>query len=274
MVSRRGMPRTKVRVVIIALAALVIAIVSLWVATGLKSPWNAVLAAIASTVLTIGIVNLVSDLVLQRSVSADLMDFIESDRRLVESGLDGLEPVEDIDWLELLTQGTSVEFLVLDPSLFSSVIWTRVLEAGRRTQMDVQIIVVDQKSTFALDVAKRLSLTRVAYLRSVREATDAFESQWKAMRAHSKAHSTLVLSATMGLASMGYARTERTVVLFVPALDSLSGVSPVRGLRIKTSRRGVPIAGWVLESIERVQGDSLAPLYSDRPAVLSPEGKL
>ncbi|MCH6230165.1 hypothetical protein MK786_05380 [Microbacterium sp. CFH 31415] len=89
---------------------------------------------------TIGIVNLVSDLVLQKSVSDDLVDLIGLERRLVESGLDDVRSAADVDWSYLVRGDRELTCFVLNPEQFRMLIWPRILEASKDRLEKIEII--------------------------------------------------------------------------------------------------------------------------------------
>ncbi|WP_313480270.1 hypothetical protein [Microbacterium sp.] len=126
--------------IVIALVSLVVGIVLIWISTSLETPASEILAALGTVIPTIGLVNLVSDLVLQKSVSDDLVDLIGLERRLVDSGLDDVRSAADVDWSHLVRADRELTCFVLNPEQFRMLIWPRILEASKDRLEKVEII--------------------------------------------------------------------------------------------------------------------------------------
>lgn len=134
------MNRTKIRVAVLAATSLAVGVGLIWWSSTIDPPWSVVVATIGTIIPTIGIVNLVSDVFLQKSISDDLVDLIQADRRLVESGVDEISPIADVDWSQLIRSDKEVKCFILDADQFRVVIWPRLLEAAKDRLQTIELI--------------------------------------------------------------------------------------------------------------------------------------
>lgn len=258
------MKRTRTRVTITALGCLVVGIVAIWISTAIAGSGGVVLATFGTIVITIGVVNMISDFFLQKSVSDDLISLIQSDRRLIEAGLDGISRVDDTDWAGIATSDYSLAATVLEPSQFRNIIWPRILDAAKNHLSGIEIVVVDPDTSDLAHLAKRAGLDSQHYADALRALVRDIEVEWKAMKSQSLSKCTIEIRQTVEPPRYGFVRTDQVVALILEPLSRDTGHNAAHALIFRTKRKGNSYAKWLTDSIAALGKESSAPLYSDR----------
>lgn len=258
------MPKTKSRVLIIALVSVTVALALVWISTHVTAPWNTVLATLATVILTIGLVNLVSDVLLRKSVSDDLISLIQSDRRLIEAGLDGLARIDDVDWVEFLSSDDKVECLVLDHSTFKSVIWPRIMDAAKIHLTQAEIVLINPDAAAAVgEVAHRLDLNEATYSSALAVLRADLEREWKALKSQASISCSLTVRLSDQAPAHAYIETPHRAAILLEPLSRSTGHAESHALLFRTQRRLQTYAAWLTSSVAALRETYSAPVYTD-----------
>lgn len=256
--------RTKSTIAFLALAAVIVGVLLLWWSTEVALPWTAVLATLATVIVTIGVVNLVSDWFLQQSITDDLISLIQTDRRLIESGVDRFDRMEDTDWAELMGLDDRIECFVLDVAQFKSLIWPRMLDAAKSSLKTIELVVADVRDEGTRgEVSQRLAKPAADVSVAVNSLESDLEREWKAMKSSSTTRCTLTIRRSGTLPSYAYLESERMAAILLPPLSSQTGLMESRALVFRTERRGRTYASWFTSSSKALRSSFTSPAYSD-----------
>lgn len=258
------MPRTKLTVALVALCCVVLGLLLLWWSTALGTPLSIILGTLATVIITIGVVNLISDWILQRSITDDLISLIQTDRRLVEAGVDRFEQSEDVDWAELLSIDENAEFFVMDIPQFKTLIWPRVLDAAKSSLKTVNLVVVDvKKESTLISYARRRSQDGENLAAEVMRFESEVERERKAMKASSSTRCTLTLRRSTITPANAYFESQKFSALFIDPLGFETGHTKSHLIIFRTERRGRQFARWAPESAAALRARFTSPAYSD-----------
>lgn len=256
-----------------ALLSLCVGVILLWWATTFDQPWSTVIGALATLVVTLGVGNGYSNLILQRHIARDLMELVNSNRQLVAAGVDGLIRLEDVKWDDLFSSAEKIECAVLNPSQFRHQIWPRILEASRGDLRSIELVFVDTGESRAThETAGRFNMSTEAYARLVDEVRGEIEKQWKAQRTDRR--STLTVRLTTKLPHYAYIETPRANAILLDPMSRETGFDYTHLLQFRTNRHGVRHAEWLTESIAALRSTFSAPVYSDAPKSTEPIGNI
>lgn len=256
--------RTKLTIAIVALTSVIVGVSLLWLSTVAVLPWSVVLATLATVIVTIGVVNLISDWFLQRSITDDLISLIQTDRRLIEAGVDRFDRMEDTDWTELLGLDDRVECLVLDVAQFKSLIWPRMLDAAKSSLKTIELVVPDVgKEQTREEMGQRLAKADDEVSAAVVSLENDVEREWKAMKSSTATRCTLTIRRSATLPSYAYLESERMAAILLPPLSSQTGLIESQVLVFRTERRGRKYANWFTTSSKALRSSFTSPVYSD-----------
>lgn len=256
--------RTKLTIAIVALTSVIVGVLLLWCSTLAALPWSVVLATLATVIVTIGIVNLISDWFLQQSITDDLISLIQTDRRLIEAGVDRFDRMEDTDWTELLALDDQIECLVLDVAQFKSLVWPRMLDAAKSSLKTIDLVVPDVgKDRIRREMCQRLARPDDEVLAAVSNLENDLEREWKAMKSSSATRCTLTIRRSTTLPAYAYLESERMAAILLPPLSSQTGLIESRALVFRTQRRGRKYANWFTTSSKALRSSFTPPIYSD-----------
>lgn len=256
--------RTKLTIAIVALTSVIVGVLLLWWSTVAVLPWTVVLATLATVIVTIGVVNLISDWFLQQSITDDLISLIQTDRRLIEAGVDRFDRMEDTDWTELLALDDRIECFVLDVAQFKSLIWPRMLDAAKSSLKTIDLVVADVgKDRTREEVGQRLAKSDDEVFTAVNSLESDLEREWKAMKSASTTRCTLTIRRSAALPSYAYLESERMAAILLPPLSSQTGLVESRVLVFRTERRGRKYASWFTTSSKALRSSFTSPAYSD-----------
>ncbi|VXC53965.1 hypothetical protein ARTHRO9AX_80190 [Arthrobacter sp. 9AX] len=254
------MKATSGRVLLIVLACIVVGLILMWWSTVLPVPWGALVSTFGAVVITVGLVNGVSDLFLRQTVARDLMSYMASDRRLVESGLDGMQALNNVDWSSFVPFARTIQCYTNDPSSFRTLIWHHILDRSAERPKEVELHFLDPSSSTLETVANQLGQESNTYRSILEEVIQDVEDDWKKSKRHKK--SSLVIRTTQAPARHAYLRCDQRYALFIDPLDGHRGQN--YALLLRSDRGTYPSIQWLDDSINRFQSNSKAPRYSDR----------
>lgn len=254
------MKATSGRVLLLVLACIVVALILMWWSTVLPVPWAALVSTFGAVVITVGLVNGVSDLLLRQTVARDLMSYMASDRRLVESGLDGMQPHNNVDWASFVPFARTVQCYTNDPSSFQNLMWHHILDRSAERPKTIELHFLDPSSSHLDAIARQLGQDPAIYKKLLEEVMQNVENDWKKSTRHKK--SSLVIRTTEVPARHGYVRCDHRYALFIDSLDGGRGQNFV--LHLRSDRGTYQSTQWLDESIVTFQSRSKAPQFSDR----------
>lgn len=166
-------------------------------------PWNhgdahEIRVAIATAVLTIGVIGLINDAYLRRSFTEEalghaaiylrehfaqeLFTSLGLARDFLETGVQRVDVGTQPDWATLFENASKIQCLLIEPAAWMAGQWPAVVAAARESGVEVSIYAPDPKHTELDEISSRYDLGLVALRENVRELRRRVEQEWDAAK--------------------------------------------------------------------------------------------
>ncbi|WP_137930158.1 hypothetical protein [Mesorhizobium comanense] len=144
--------------------------------------WLPIGAALASAVISIGIISIVFDLILRRQLQRELLKLVGIESSISANQVIDVGPNADLSWKELLTEKGSYRLMMLDPENWISDNWHIIAQAGKSKIVNIEILIPDPDKDYinqlSLAVARDVELLR----KSITQAATDIEAKWNISR--------------------------------------------------------------------------------------------
>lgn len=274
--QRAIMEQTRKHAVLLAFSAVLAGTLLLWRGSSIEGVNGVVVSSLGTIAITIGAVNIISDLFLREALSADLssmtlriLDTVSIDRKLLGSGLVGFAQTRRADWSEITSKSKSVKCLALDPVEFRIRIWPAILENARNGGVHVEIV-FPSSAGGSSDPPELNSGEEAVSNSDLTEVASSIESQWKAHKPH-LGDSSLEIRGIDDPPAHSFVWCDDSATLILEPLSRSTGHTDTHALTFRT--KGQPQAVWIREELEALDSRRKSPLYSDRDSTTEEEGR-
>lgn len=255
--------------VVLALGAVVAGLLIVIVGDDLADPetiWSDLSGALASTLLTAGIVSLLYEWQIREAVVDDIYRLVGLDAGIRQARLEKLQ-IKRPDVLSFLSDTPRHLHIVVDVEKWHSEEWPLILHRCERVPMDLTIVLPAQDSPSA---AKRVGIEPKEHTERIRRVENSIESEWrsKATNGRLRPGSSVMVYDVLDCPPYEVRQTESYMwILLQPPIGRR--LTPPRELAFKFTIEpasiGLDIATEILENL----GD-LNRVWSQKPTTRTP----
>lgn len=150
-------------------------VVEIWLA----DPWQSVLTAILSVSLSIGLIGLIWELTIRKSVSRELLRLVGIQRSVSKHHLRRLGDASRIDWPSVLEPASRIRVLMGNPRDWVQAHWGSILKGGRDHPLNIELVFPDPEGDCIEQVADFCDLEVHQLRESIDRVKRIVEDEWK-----------------------------------------------------------------------------------------------
>lgn len=195
-----------------------------------SSNWYAVLQAIISAVLSIGLISLIYEAFLRQTYGEDLARYLRLRASMVASGLRDVLPDGRFDWGTVLKDVSEVRAILRNPVAWLPAHQDELFEAARKRAVQLTIAVPDRDGPLIEEVAKGCGLSKEQLQNAIDTAVKMFTLAWDTKKANVSAGTTFRIVPYTSIPSYEVVIGGEDVVLLLGGPDST--VAPSERLAI------------------------------------------
>lgn len=186
-----------------------------------------VLQTLLTTMLSIGLISVLFDVLLREKYGEGLRRFLNIKTALVRSGVIDVGSADGFAWGEL-ADATSIKVLSRDPSPWLMPHFGILIKAAERRETTILIALPDPDGARLPEIAASVGLDAQQLKSNINVSVDALRNQWKARQSSIKKGSTVRVVAYGQLPLAEIVATDRAVTCFLSkAVGHQVGISPV-----------------------------------------------
>ena len=170
---------TTVSALSVGLLLTLLAIIGLWVGGEIEQErWRGLILSISSALLSIGVVGVMYDLLLRRTVSAELLRLVGIEKSIVSHQLEWVGGAGSLDWAEILGPASKVQVLMANPGSWVQQHIASLMRGARERAIAIELIFPDPDGDWLEKIASFENLSSQELRDSITRALTIVESHW------------------------------------------------------------------------------------------------
>jgi hypothetical protein len=162
--------------------------------SGWPTSWFSLCEAILTTLVAIGLISLLVEVLLRESFGRDLRKFLRLDEAVVGSGLQQIASEEYVNWQETLESASKISALIRDPTIWLNNNLPWILAACQKRATTVIIGLPDKGDDDLLAaIAGTIGVDAGTLAGRIQSAINSTENQWKGQEQFLDSGSTLTI---------------------------------------------------------------------------------
>ncbi len=170
--------RPETRTVVLSSSAVLVGIVLIIIFAPQSGGVASVLNTLGTTFLTIGLVSFVSEYLLRRALTSDLIRKIDLKQRLHASGVDDVAVLPEHVTIDVFRASRSNVIATIRPTKLLEQLWPEMEKECARNGAHFAVYMPDPDSAVITPLAHRLGLSPEVYSQQIRTAFDELKSRW------------------------------------------------------------------------------------------------
>jgi len=260
---QRRFPLSRARAVIVALLFVLAGVIVLFVvAPHVRQSSRPTVFELGAVILSIGLISSAYEFYLRRAFTEELLDAVGLAHELKRVGIQQICTDAELDWTNLLENGTAYGLLLLEPTAWVAQEWPRVMAASRRRQTQIRIYLPDPGGDGMPALAARLALQPEALSQRIADAEQEFENAWKNARDSKRQPvkgSSLEIRYFPGVPAFSMTVIDDAIVFLVGPAVEREPADPILVFRFER-QEATSIHEWASGQLSRL--DAIAPVYA------------
>jgi len=211
------------------------------------------ISAIASAVLTVGLVSLLYEVLLRRSIGREILKLVGVQRSLAANQIASAGYESQIDWPEILAGASRFEILLIDPRSWVEANWAYLMEAARSHPVDVIVMLPNPDSENFSAICQMMRQDQGHLRSSIDSSTDWIEQSWRnaANESSLKSGSKIKVTQFDDIPVHAGVKADRQLVILIYGVCSRQVGEPAFSVTFSGSDNSYPISWFVRQIREQ-----------------------
>jgi len=192
--------------------------------------WRTLVITVATAIFSIGGISFVYETYLRRTLTRDVLDLVQLEERLVDSGIQEVCKRSSVVWKEFFSHVQSLRLLPVDPIAWLGDEWVHVLDAPLRHASTVDVFLPNPDGTAIGEAASRLGRQPEDFGSEVKRILRRVESDCKNMRERHPSGRFTILTYD-GAPGYGLTVADDKAIISVPGLLSVPAAAQIIAMR-------------------------------------------
>jgi hypothetical protein len=188
------------------------------------------LLTIATAIFAIGGITFVYETYLRRTLTQDVLEIVQLDERLVESGVQAVSKRNSVDWHDFFSKSDRVILLPINPVAWQGDEWVHLTDVPLRRDASVEVYLPNPRGSSLGVVAARLGIEEGSLRADIQRILLEVERDCKGMFERCP-QGRFTLLTYDGSPSYGLAVADDRVIISIPSLMTIPSAPQIVAFR-------------------------------------------
>ncbi len=150
--------------------------------TYLVGSWSIIVNSISSTVVSLGLLSIIFEVVMRRYMQREILRLVGIERVISANNMLDAGKASDLNWKEILSDRSAFSVLMMDPESWIADNWHHIEANGRSRVLSLEFFVPDPESDEIRNISKIISKDESLVRKSIEQAIRDIENRWSMAR--------------------------------------------------------------------------------------------
>lgn len=247
---------TNLWTIVVAILITISGFVLIFIGSDPTYSWSqSFLPAIGSTISSAGLIGIIYEIVLRRSVHRELLSLVGIKSSIEKNQIGDAGRSSDIPWRNILESSSFFHINMADPQAWIDHNWNWIAAAGRDRPIELYLYVPDPDNNVIIDsIASHMAMPADEYRASLRRAIRTLEENWKeASRRREVSRKSIIKIGYMDRPiSYDIVTTDRhTIMIIDPPLGKTAGIESF--YLLLDGRRSDYPRQWLYQNVQQYE---------------------